>query len=268
MQLGESNWRQVPDLTGKVVVAPIGSFEQHGHHLPLLTDSLIGGEVALRAEEALGEEAVFLPMLWLGASDHHRSFPGTISLSSQTYTNVLKELIDSLIGSGFRRIFLLNSHAGNIVPAQMAINEKNIEYRQELPNLYLAFVSWFDLLPKDELAALTPSLQQTQISHACEWETSVLQVTSPDLVGPDRPSTRRTFESPYWSADFRKPSRVFIGRALEQSSPTGALGYPERADPEKGEALLRIATREVVAFVRDFATWPDTLGPETLESQP
>jgi creatinine amidohydrolase len=256
MQLGERNWQEAKTLTHKVVVVPIGSFEQHGHHLPLLTDSMIGTAIARRAEAALGEEALFLPMLWIGASNHHRSFPGTVSLSSDTYTQVLRELIDSLIGSGFRRIFLLNSHAGNITPAQMAINDKNVEYRQKLPGLFLSFVSWFDLIPQTELATIEPKLLQTQISHACEWETSIIQQEHPNLVTDDRPATRRKFQSAFFCPDFRKPSRIAVARTLEQSSPSGALGYPENADPAKGEALVTLAAREVVAFVREFATWP------------
>jgi creatinine amidohydrolase len=267
MQLGDKRWPEVPDVTRKVVVVPIGSFEQHGHHLPLLTDSMIGAEIARRAEEILGDEAVFLPTLWLGASDHHRTFPGTVSLSSETYTRVLKELIDSLIGTGFRRIFLLNAHGGNIIPAQMAINDKNVEYRLKIPDLYLTFISWFDFLPAEKLAALEPPCVQTMVSHACEWETSAIQVIAPNLVGDDRPSTRRDFASAFWNPDFRKPSRISVARTLEQSSPTGALGYPERAEPAKGEALLNLAANEVVAFVREFATWPGTLGPETLEKE-
>lgn len=257
MQLGERNWRQVGEVTGRVVVVPLGSLEQHGHHLPLLTDSMIGGEIARRAEAELGDEALFLPTLWLGASDHHRSFPGTVSVSTTIYTRVLYELVDSLIGSGFRRIFLLNAHAGNTNPARLALTELQIRYRQEMPDLYLAFVSWFDLA-RAEVAAL-PGLSQTQVSHACEWETSAILATRPELVADDRPSTRRTFESAFWCPDFRKSSRVDIARTLEQSSPNGALGYPERATAEQGEAILTTATREVVAFIREFATWPPTL---------
>lgn len=266
MQLGELNWPAVPAQTPKVVVVPIGSLEQHGHHLPLLTDSLIGGEIARRAADATHDIALFLPMLWIGASDHHRAFPGTASLSAETYTRVLKELLDSLIGSGFRRILLLNSHAGNITPAQMAISDKQIEYRQQFPDLYLVLASWFEILTAESLAALDPTLLQTRISHACEWETSAIQAIRPDLVGDERPATRRRFDSAFWCPDFRKGSRVSVARTLEQSSGSGALGYPEQASPEKGEALLALAAREVAAFVREMADWPDYLGAETLET--
>ena len=266
MQYGELAWPAVPAHAKKVAVMPLGALEQHGHHLPLLTDSLIGAEVARRAEADLGDAALFLPMLWVGASDHHRAFPGTMSLSAGTYARVLGELLDSLIGSGLRRILLLNAHAGNVAPAQVAMSDKQIEYRHRHPDLYLTFVSWFDLLPAEALSEFEPPLAQGKLSHACEWETSAVQVIRPDLVGDERPATRRRFDSPFWCPDYRRHSRVSVARTLEQSSESGALGYPERAAPEKGEALLALAAREVAAFVREFATWPDTLGPETLET--
>lgn len=268
MHLGDLNWPAAGEQTKKVVVVPLGAMEQHGHHLPLLTDSLIGGEVARRAEAALSGEALFLPMLWIGASDHHRAFPGTVSLSAETYVRVLKELLDSLIGGGFRRILLLNAHVGNAVPAMMAISDKQIEYRREIDGLYLAFVNWFELVPP---AALPPevaaSLAQTKLSHACEWETSAIQVIRPELVGDNRPATRRRFESAFWCPDYRRHGRVVIARGIEQSTESGALGYPEKAAPEKGEALMTLAASEVTALVREIATWPDSLGPETLEDR-
>src|SRR5207253_2195884 len=102
-----------------------------------------------------------------------------------------------------------------------------------------------------------PPLSQTQICHACEWETSIIQAAHPELVTNDRPATRRNFESSFFCPDFRKPSRVSVARTLEQSASSGALGYPEKADPAKGEALVTLAATEVIAFVREFATWPE-----------
>ena len=144
MQLGEQNWRDAGQLTHKVVVMPTGAFEQHGYHLPLLTDSLIGSEIARRAAMELGDEALFLPMLWIGASEHHRAFPGTVSLKNETYVRVLVEMLESLIGSGFRRIFLLNAHGGNIIPGQMAIYDVQLRFHKQMPDLWLAFSSWFE----------------------------------------------------------------------------------------------------------------------------
>lgn len=259
MQLGEQSWPATKEQAGKVVVVPLGAFEQHGYHLPLLTDSLIGGEIARRAEQELADEALFLPMLWLGASDHHLAFPGTVSLHTDTYIRVLTEMLDSLIvAGGFRRIFLLNAHAGNISPARIAISDAQIRHKTALPDLWLAFASWFDIAR--EQAAAIEGMRQSKVIHACEWETSLVQVIRPDLVGDDRPATRRDdFASAFYVPDFGGPSRVDVARTMDQAGPTGAFGYPEEATPEKGEALLAAATQEVVAFVREFAGWPATL---------
>src|SRR5450432_2321390 len=100
MKFGEYNWTEIRPLTNRVVVLPLGSLEQHGHHLPLLTDSMIGTEIARRAEEELREEALFLPSLWVGASDHHRAFPGTVSISHAVYVDVLLDMLHSLLGAG------------------------------------------------------------------------------------------------------------------------------------------------------------------------
>src|SRR5262249_17364568 len=82
MYYGEQTSNAIPNPTSKVVVVPIGSLEQHGHPLPLLTDSLIGGEITRRAEAEVGDLALFLPMLWAGASDHHLGLPGAVSISN------------------------------------------------------------------------------------------------------------------------------------------------------------------------------------------
>src|SRR5437763_9546945 len=100
MQHGERKWTDTEGNRGKVVVAPLGSLEQHGHHLPMLTDTLIITEIARRAEAEIGSEALFLPTLWMGASDHHRAFPGTVSIANDHYVQVLEDLLESLIGAG------------------------------------------------------------------------------------------------------------------------------------------------------------------------
>ena len=92
MQLGNRRWTQTASLTNRVVVAPLGSLEQHGHHLPMLTDTMIITEIARRAEGELGDDALFLPALWLGASDHHRAMPGTVSAGNDHYVPILEDI--------------------------------------------------------------------------------------------------------------------------------------------------------------------------------
>ena len=253
MQLGERNWTEVEDLTNYVVVAPLGSLEQHGHHLPLLTDSMIGAEIARRAEAELQDTALFLPTLWVGASHHHRAFPGTVSISNDVYVQVLIDILESLIGAGFRKIFLLNAHGGNITPGRMAIYEVQLRHRDK-HDLWLAFSSWWTIAA--EQVAAIQGIEQEMVTHACEQESSMILRLRPELVRLEAAcGANIPFDSAFYCPDFNRPSRVDIARAFDQLSTTGAFGHPEIATAEKGEALFAAAVKEVVAFVREFCEW-------------
>ena len=94
MQLQEMSWPAVAAVAKDVpVVVPIAAVEQHGHHLPVFTDSMLLGEVVRRAAEALGDQVIWTPLLWLGNSHHHLDFPGTLSAAPRTYLDVLGDLI-------------------------------------------------------------------------------------------------------------------------------------------------------------------------------
>lgn len=254
MLLGERTWTEVEGLADRVVVMPLGSLEQHGHHLPLLTDTLIGAEIARRAEALLGDEALFLPMLPIGASDHHRAFAGTVSIGNELYTRVLVDMLESLIASGFRRIFLLTAHGGNMLPGSAAIYDVQLRHR-DTPGLWLALSSWWRMAPDGVRAAITGD--QESVTHACELETSMILRLRPELVRRDvARGANIPFESAFYTPDFRRGSRVEVARTFEQLSLTGAFGHPENATAEQGEALFTAAVDEVVAFVREFATWP------------
>lgn len=254
MQFGEQTWPDAERLRERVVLLPLGSLEQHGHHLPLLTDTMIGAEVARRAEAELGDEALFLPALWLGASDHHRAYPGTVSLSNETYAAVIADVLESLVGGGFRRIFLLNAHGGNITPAQLAMYRVQLRHRDK-PELYLAFSSWWQIAAGPVEALAGPD--QTSVTHACELETSMLLRLRPQLVHMDRATGAVIpFDSAFYTPDFAAPSRVDVPRPFELLSLSGAFGHPERSTPERGDELFAAAAAEVAAFVREFATWP------------
>ena len=253
MQLGERSWTEIDALKDRVVVLPLGSLEQHGHHLPLLTDTMIGTEIARRAEEILGDSALFLPMLWVGASDHHRAFSGTVSIGNEVYVHMLVDMLESLIASGFRRIFLLTAHGGNVLPGSMAIYDVQLRHRDK-PDLWLALSSWWRIAG-EKVSALTTSDQES-VTHACELESSMILRLRPELV--KREAARGAnipFESAFYYPDFHRTGRVEVPRAFDQLSATGAFGHPETATPERGEALFEAAVSEVVAFVREFATW-------------
>jgi creatinine amidohydrolase len=250
---GERAWPEVPGITEQVAVVPLGSLEQHGPHLPLLTDTLILEAIVEHAAAQLGEVAVFLPALWAGASDHHTGFPGTVSLSQETYRRVLVDLVESLIGSGFRRIVLLNAHGGNSLPGRAAVYEVQMQHRDER-DLWLVFATWFELAAP-QIAAV-PELAQDHVTHACELETSLILHLRPELVDlAAARGARVSFESRFYCPDSSRRSRVAIIRPFDHVSIDGAYGHPERATSEKGEALIATVAEQVVACVREVAAW-------------
>ncbi len=99
-----------------IVILPIASIEQHGPHLPVEVDSMLGEAVAACTAakvQALGQSALVLPVLWTGLSEHHMSFGGTITLDNATFAAVVEGVVRSVLRHGFRRIVLLNAHGGN-----------------------------------------------------------------------------------------------------------------------------------------------------------
>ena len=160
----------------------------------------------------------------------------------------------SLIAAGFRRVFLLNAHGGNITPGRMAIYDVQIRHYKALPDLWLAFSSWWRLAA-EQVAAIT-GVEQEMVTHACEQESSMILRLRPELVKPEAArGANIPFESAFYCPDFSRSSRVDVPRAFDQLSATGAFGHPEIATADKGEALFAAAVGEVVAFVREFATW-------------
>ncbi len=245
MQLQEMSWPTVASASKDTpVVLPIAAVEQHGHHLPVFTDSMLLGEVTRRAAEALGDRVIWAPLLWLGNSHHHMDFAGTLSAAPRTYLDVLGDLIDNMVTHGFRRIVLLNGHGGNIVPGQQAVFEARQRHRDRGDLLLLMATYWQLGSRPNEIEA---SLVQSEMGHACEWETSMILRLSPHLVGDIR-----SIDPVPQAAPFAPASRGWITR---ERSEVGHIGDPRIATAEKGEALFRIFSRDAVAFLERVIAW-------------
>ena len=142
MHLLEMTWPQVAALPAQTpVVIPIAALEQHGGHMPLFTDSLLLGEVIRRAHESVADRVLFAPLMWLGNSEHHLDFAGTMSAAPRTYLDLLKEMAGNFLFHGFQRIVLLNGHGGNTVPSQQALFELR-QQRRQASELLLCAAYW------------------------------------------------------------------------------------------------------------------------------
>ena len=238
-------WPQVAALSRDVpVVVPIAALEQHGRHMPVFTDSLLLGEVVRRAKEPLQDRVLFTPLMWLGNSHHHIDFPGTLSASPRVYLDLLIDLAENLLTHGFRRILLLNGHGGNIIPAQQALFELRQKTRERHDLLLLSATYW---TLGTRTGPIDPSLKQTQMGHACEWETSMMLRLAPHLVG----DYRAAVDLPHGRA-FAPAQRAWI---TEERTEPGHIGLPQHASAEKGEILFRAFAADVLAMLERVAAW-------------
>ena len=165
------------------VVIPIAALEQHGHHLPVFTDSLLVGEIIRRAEVELSDRVLFAPLMWLGNSAHHLDFAGTMSASPRVYIELLSDMVENFLTHGFRRIVVVNGHGGNNVPGDQALFEVRQRHRKR-DDLLLLFACYWALGARPQ--EVDASIEQSSMGHACEWETSMILAIKPELVGDYR----------------------------------------------------------------------------------
>jgi len=231
VKLGELAWPDVEALSRDVVVLiPTGSLEQHGPHLPLLTDSILAGAVAEAVEERMPEKVLLTPTLWLGASGHHLRFPGTLSAGFDSYVGSLLDVAESLIPHGFRKFYVLNGHGGNSEPNGIAL--RTLKSRH--PNLTFGHSGYFSFLAETAKGILSGPLKE--IRHACEAEASLMLHVSPSLVKKEK--LRDDGLEP-------EPQLEGIVHHFDEVTEEGSFGYATLATPEKGKALFEAAVEAV-----------------------
>ncbi|MCL4534003.1 MAG: creatininase family protein [Bacteroidetes bacterium] len=234
--------------SGGVVVVAIGSTEQHGPHLPVDTDMSSVWEVATRAAQKVGEFPVLMaPPVWSGYSPHHMAFPGTITLSSETFVTLLVEIASSIAHHGFKKILLLNGHGGNhhlVAAAAMKLNEKGI--------MAAAATYWY--MAVDEINRIRES-ELGGMGHACELETSVQMRLRPELVDEAAIEAHpKVTLSSFFARDLTETGSVYYSPVATFARPgfTGVSGDPTKATPEKGEQFLEAVADKLAAFLREY----------------
>jgi creatinine amidohydrolase len=213
-----------PEAGGKdTAVLPVGSFEQHGSFLPLVTDSIVAGLIAGKISQDYG--LFCLPPITVSCSHEHSAFPGTVSISARTLHVLIEEISDSARSAGMRRLVIVGGHGGNYV-IQNVVQEANAEGR--ITVLFPAKADW-DRARKE--AGMESS--HSHDMHAGELETSLLLYATPDLV-----------RDSYRDKDFNTyPRPHLLLKGMRGYTETGVLGYPSLASAEKGKALLESLSR-------------------------
>jgi creatinine amidohydrolase len=255
----EHAWTDIQAISKDIsIIIPLGSLEQHGHHLPLFTDTLQVEAIAQAAEKQLHDEILLMPTLWLGSSDHHLDFPGTISVSGELYSEMIRSIARCLLRAGFTKQLFLNGHGGNAVPISQALTDFCNEDEQA-DAAYLMLANWWSLC-RDAITPAALGTKQASINHACEYETSLMlhlhpqHVSMPDAI--DRP--------PVLDSQWTKSGKATWFSRFSRRAVGGATGLPTLATAAKGQAIFDAAVADLVKFVREFKTWPalQRIGPK------
>jgi creatinine amidohydrolase len=171
------NWKQVEALPkdATLLILPTAAIEQHGHHLPLATDTLINNLLLGKALEKLPVDmSVYaLPPICYGKSNEHIGFPGTLSVSAATFMAVVRDIGASLAASGFKKIALYNTHGGNSSLVDVMARDLRAEFGLRTFALYGSGGIDFDGVSPQEKA---------YGFHAGEIETAFLLSATPELV--------------------------------------------------------------------------------------
>jgi creatinine amidohydrolase len=242
-----------------IVILPVASLEQHGPHLPVEVDSLLGETVAGRTAEkvlAAGQNVVVLPVLWTGLSEHHMDFGGTVTLDYAAFAAVVEGVVRSVLRHGFRRIVLLNAHGGN----ENALRTITDDLTPKLGVPIVQFTYWY------AAAVAIAKILETQggLQHACEAETAMMMAVRPELVATDRIALAKSNTSPD-VADV-VGGGVYLWRSVGSRSRSGVIGNPEAATPEKGEALFEAIASALAAKLCNAELWELPWRSEAVQS--
>jgi creatinine amidohydrolase len=225
-----STWNELNST--EVAFLPIGSIEQHGLHLPLGTDGIIAKAIANRLSERF-TPSYLLPMLPFSSSYEHASFSGSISLTIPTIYGFIRDVLHSLQRSGISRLVLVNGHGGNHLLRNIA-QEINVEKPHIL--LVPSHKHWENAYQKAKIKTST-----SQDMHAGEGETSLLLHLQPQMV---RQNELKDIDTP------QRPLLETVG--MKAYTATGTIGFPSRANAEKGELLLEEIVNQISDIVEEF----------------
>ena len=212
-------------VASPILVIPVGSFEQHGPHLPLDTDSRIALALAERLVAALSTRAILGPTVTITASGEHQGFAGTLSIGTETTARVFEEIARSADWTA--GIVFVNGHGGNADAIATARGTMRTERRHVL--------FW------------SPSAQPGDDHHAGLTETSVMMHLDPSSVDTSRFVAGNT-------APIADISSALRTHGVKGVSPNGILGDPTGSSAEHGRHLFEHWVAELEAAVRAWSS--------------
>jgi creatinine amidohydrolase len=241
----ELSW---PDYDARVrdgsvpILLPIGSMEQHGHHMPMNVDVLLPVEFARRVATVTG--ALVAPPFTYGYKSHQKSgggnhLPGTTSLDGATLVSALRDVIKEFARHGVRRICLVNGHFEN---SWFVIEAIDLALRElkwgNIHDMKIVVLSYWDFVDKATIARLYPNgFAGWDLEHGGVLETSLMLALYPHQVRLERAVDHAPATFPPYDVYPPKP---------EWTPASGTLSSPKEASAEKGEILLQVCVDGIV----------------------
>lgn len=227
-----------------VILLPIGQVEEHGKHLPVMTDACIAEKVAYGAAEKVRCKVpvLVMPTVWSGYSTREvKKWTGTISISLDTFMNLILEICGSLIEMGFKKIVLINAHGNH--PGALEVVVRKIA---DIYGVYIA-LTMPHVIAKEKISVLLKAGPKGSC-HGGEYETSLMLYLAGEFVKKDK----------FTGVDVLKiksgfyPGKVFISTWGRQKSKTGIFGDPRSATKETGEKIFEAITEEYAGFLKEY----------------
>jgi creatinine amidohydrolase len=246
------NWKQVDALPrdSTLLVLPTAAIEQHGHHLPLATDTLINNLLLGHALEKLPTDlpVYALPPVHYGKSNEHIGFAGTLALSASTFMAVLRDLGASLASAKFQKLVLYNTHGGNTALIEVMARDLRAEFGLRTFALHgSGGISFEGLSPQERAYGF----------HAGEVETALLLASLPELVD-------RSAYTVNYIADITHPELLLPENApatfawlTRDIAPSGVMGDPRPATAENGARWIDQAATRLAAALDAMAHYPN-----------
>jgi creatinine amidohydrolase len=238
VELQNLTWPEAEQLgaEGAVGLITLASLEQHGPHMPLATDSLLGERLAREVAERLPGPVLVTPVMRGGLSTHHLAFPGSMTVPPDTYRELVVSYLEGLERMGIRKIGLFSSHGGNFTFLRDLVDE----YAGTATLAGYADLARFIQVMMAAAAAHGLEAPETDV-HAGGLETSMMLAAHPHLV--------RSFEgvAGYTAAEPGWLPRLFE-EGIRPISESGVLGDVRGATAEVGEAIFAALADELSAY--------------------
>ncbi len=238
MKLCHSTWPQVEEYLKQkdTLILPIGSTEQHGPTGLIGTDYLTAWRIAERVADDLA--IIVAPPLCYGMAQHHLGFPGTASLKPLTYIQVIRDIIQSFISHGFKTLYLINGHGGNIASVQASV----MEIKSETNECHIELINWWTLDAIEEYSVKAFGNQNGY--HATPSEISMTMHLDTPAFNDIEQQNFSVEPSPnhmgYGPAEFR---RIFSDGRIASN--------PGLSTAEHGKVLFEIAVEEIKLRIRN-----------------